>query len=214
MAVAAAMSKSNREIPHYYLEMNIDMSNALSWLAEANKQRSVKDRLLPAVLLIKAVAKSLREVPELNAIWDNGLVRKENIHVGFVISLRTGGLVVPAIHDTDKKSLDKIMQDLNDIIPRARNFKLRSSELSDSTITVTNLGDGGADKVFGIIYPPQVSIVGFGGITEQAFAENGMLYVRPVITATLAGDHRASDGHTGSRFLAALKKHLQKPEDL
>jgi len=214
MAVAAAMSKSNREIPHYYLETSIDMSKAVVWLAEANRQRPVQKRLLPVVLLIKAVANALLEFPDLNAIWENGLLRKNEINIGFVISLRTGGLVVPAIHQANEKSLDEIMEVLNDLIPRARALKLRSSELSDSTITLTNLGDGGADTVFGVIYPPQVAIVGFGGILEQPIAENGMLDVRPVLRATLAGDHRATDGLTGSRFLSTLKNKLQQPETL
>jgi pyruvate dehydrogenase E2 component (dihydrolipoamide acetyltransferase) len=214
MAVASAMSKSNREIPHYYLEIKVDMSKAIHWLEEENKKRPVQKRLLPVVLLIKAVAKSLKEVPDLNAIWENGLQRKEHINVGFVISLRTGGIMIPAILHADIKSLDEIMEALKDIIPRARNLKLRSSELSESTITITNLGDGGADKVYGVIYPPQVAIIGFGSITEQPFAENGMLDVRPLLTVTLAGDHRATDGHTGSRFLVTLKNHLLKPESL
>lgn len=214
MAVAAAMSKSNREIPHYYLEMTVDMSKALSWLSESNRQRSVDRRLLPVVLLIKAVAKSLLEEPDLNAVWENGLQRKNEINVGFVISLRAGGVVIPAVRSADKKSPDEIMLLLNDLIPRARNLKLRSSELSDSTITITSLGDDGADKVFGVIYPPQVAIIGFGSIREEPWAENGMLDVRPVLTVTLAGDHRATDGHTGSRFLTRLRNHLQKPESL
>lgn len=214
MAVAAAMSKSNREIPHYYLETSIDMSKALAWLAEANRQRPVAKRLLPVVLLLKATAKALREFPDLNAVWDNGLQRKEEINIGFVVSLRTGGLIVPAIRNADQKSPDALMETLNDLIPRARALKLRSSELSESTITLTSLGDDGADAVFGVIYPPQVAIVGFGGIHEQPVAENGLLGVRPVLHATLAGDHRATDGLTGSRFLAALKQLLQQPETL
>lgn len=214
MAVAAAMSKSNREIPHYYLEIAIDMSKAMAWLAEANRERPVQKRLLPVVLLIKAVAKSPREFPDLNATWEDGLQRKKDINIGFVVSLHTGGLVVPAIHRADEKSLDEIMKTLNDLIPRARALKLRSSELSESTITLTNLGDGGADAVFGVIYPPQVAVVGFGGIVEQPFVENGMVGVHPILRATLAGDHRATDGLTGSRFLAVLKNHLQKPEAL
>lgn len=214
MAVAAAMSKSNREIPHYYLETSIDMSKALAWLAEANRQSPLAKRLLPVVLLIKATAKALREFPDLNAVWDNGLQRKEEINIGFVISLRTGGLIVPAIRNADQKSPDELMETLNDLIPRARALKLRSSELSESTITLTSLGDDGADAVFGVIYPPQVAIVGFGGIREQPAAENGLLGVRPVLRATLAGDHRATDGLTGSRFLTALKQLLQQPETL
>ena len=214
LAVAAAMSKSNREIPHYYLEKRVDMSNAMAWMKEVNKERPIKQRLLPAALFIKAVASSLDEVSELNAIWENGLQLKNEINIGFVVSLRTGGIIVPAILQADAKSVDEIMEALNDIIPRARALKLRSSELSDSTITITNLGEGSADKVFGVIYPPQVAIIGFGNITEQAFAENGMLGIRPVVDITLAGDHRATDGITGSRFLGSLNKYLQNPESL
>lgn len=213
-AVAAAMSKSNREIPHYYLEKRIDMSKALAWMKEANRERPIQKRLLPAAMFIKAVASSLDEVSELNAIWENGLQLKNEINIGFVVSLRTGGIVVPAILQADAKSVDEIMEALNDIIPRARALKLRSSELSDSTITITNIGEGSADKVFGVIYPPQVAIIGFGNITEQAFAENGMLGIRPVVNVSLAGDHRATDGLTGSRFLGALNKYLQNPESL
>lgn len=213
-AVAAAMSKSNREIPHYYLEKKIDLTKALKWLQEANSQRKVAFRILPVVLFIKATAKSLKEFPDLNAIWDNGIQQKTDINIGFVISLRNGGIIVPAIHHADLKSIDEIMEALNDIIPRARALKLRSSELSDSTITITSMGDGGADLVFGVIYPPQVAIVGFGSISEQPFAEAGMLGIRSVVTVTLAGDHRATDGLTGSRFLNALNKNLQNPESL
>ena len=213
-AVAAAMSKSNREIPHYYLETKIDMTKALAWLTKANKQRPVKERLLPAALLIKATAKALNDVPDLNATWENGLQRQNSIHVGYVVSLRTGGIIVPTIHDADLKTVDKIMQALNDLIPRARALRLRSSELADSTITVTSLGEAGVETVYGVIYPPQVALVGFGGITQQPWAENGMLDVRPVLTTTLAADHRASDGSTGSRFLTLLKNYLQQPETL
>lgn len=213
-AVAAAMSKSNREIPHYYLEKKIDLTKALAWLKEANEQRPVKERLLPVVLLLKATANSLKEFPDLNAIWDNGLQPKKDINIGFVVSMRTGGIIVPAIHQVDLKNIDEIMEALNNIIPRARALKLRSSELSESTITVTSIGEGGADAVFGIIYPPQVAIIGFGAISEQPFAENGMLGIRSIVQVTLAGDHRATDGLTGSRFLGSLNKHLQNPDAL
>jgi len=214
MAVASAMSKSNREIPHYYLETKVDMSKALAWLSEANKQRSVKKRLLPVVVLLKAVAKALTEEPDLNGYWDNGLQQKKDINIGFVVSLRTGGVMIPAIHNVDKKTIDELMASMNDIIPRARTMKLRSSELSESTITVTNLGEGNVETVYGVIYPPQVAIVGFGSITDQPWAEMGMLDVRPVLTITLSADHRATDGATGSRFLMAVKNYLQKPESL
>ena len=214
LAVAAAMSKSNKEIPHYYLEKRIDMTKALAWLREANSKRPIQKRLLPAALIIKATAKSLVDFPNLNAIWDNGLQLKEEINIGFVVSLRGGGVIVPAIRNANLKSVDEIMEALNDIIPRARAMKLRSSDLTDTTISITSLGEGGADMVFGVIYPPQVAIIGFGGSSQQAFVENGMLAIRSVFTATLAGDHRATDGLTGSDFLYALNTNLQNPESL
>lgn len=213
-AVAAAMSKSNREIPHYYLEKKINITQALVWLKEQNKERKVTSRLLPVVLFIKATAKTLTGFPDLNAVWENGLQPKTSINIGFVLSLRTGGIIVPAISNANLKSIDEIMETLNDIIPRARALKLRSSELSDSTITLTSLGEGGADSVFGVIYPPQVAVIGFGSISEQPFAENGMLGIRSVVSVCLAGDHRATDGLTGSRFLSALDTNLQNPETL
>ena len=209
MAIAAAMSRSNQEIPHYYLQTRIDMRAGLIWLQEANKKRKVTQRLLPAVLLLKAVAAGLVKEPRLNGYWENGPVPKDRINVGFVIALRTGGLVIPAIHDADKKNLDQVMEWINDIIPRSRSFKLRSSDLTDATITVTSLGENNAETVFGVIYPPQVALVGFGTITEQPWAENGSLSTRPVLTATLAADHRASDAQTGSRFLMAIKNYLE-----
>lgn len=214
-AIAAAMSRSKREIPHYYLGTHIDMSQALSWLEAENLQRSVPERLLYSVLLLKAVARAINEVPEMNGFWaDNAFQPSEAIHIGIAISLRQGGLIAPAIHEVDKKTLDEIMRDLKDLVKRARAGVLRSSEISDPTITVTSLGEQGVETVFGVIYPPQVSLVGFGKITQQAWAIEGMLGVRPVIQASLAADHRASDGHRGGRFLAAINRLLQEPEKL
>jgi pyruvate dehydrogenase E2 component (dihydrolipoamide acetyltransferase) len=215
LAIAAAMSRSNRDIPHYYLETRIDMTRALHWLEEENLKRSIKDRLLPVVLLLKATARALVDVPELNGYWveDRHQV-SEAIHIGFAIALRQGGLVTPAIHDVDMKSLDELREAVTDLILRTRAGRLRSSELTDGTITLTSLGDRGVEKVFGVIYPPQVALVGFGKVIDQPWAENGMLGVRPVLTATLAGDHRATDGHKGALFLEALNKHLQEVEKL
>lgn len=214
-AIAAAMARSNREIPHYYLQTRIDMSRALAWLKEHNAQRPMEERLLPAVLLTKAVALALKQAPELNGFWlEERLVQKQAVHVGFTIALREGALIAPAVHDVDTKSLDQLRVALSDLIARARAGRLRSSELSDATITVTNLGDLGVETLFGVIYPPQVALVGFGRIREQPWSENGMLGVRPVLVATLAADHRATDGLRGAQFLGALERCLNAPETL
>ncbi len=209
------MARSNREIPHYYLETRIDMSRALGWLETENQKRAIKDRLLPVVMLIKAVARALGDVPELNGYWiEDHLQPQEAIHIGFAISLRQGGLVIPAIHHADLKSLDELMEVLRDLIPRVRSGRLRSSELTDATMTVTNLGDLGVEVVYGVIYPPQVALVGFGKITEQPWAEHGMLGIRPILRTTLAADHRATDGHRGGQFLESLARYLQEPTTL
>jgi pyruvate dehydrogenase E2 component (dihydrolipoamide acetyltransferase) len=214
-AIAAAMARSKREIPHYYLQTRIDMSKALAWLGAGNEKRPIRERLLPVVLLLKAVARSLRDVPGLNGFWiDNQHRPAHPVHLGFGISMKGGGLVAPAIHDVDQLSCDALMGALRDLIPRARNGRLRSSEMTDATFTVTSLGDLGVETVFGVIYPPQVGLVGFGRIMDQPAAQNGMLGVHPMMTASLAADHRATDGHVGAHFLDALNHHLQSPETL
>jgi pyruvate dehydrogenase E2 component (dihydrolipoamide acetyltransferase) len=214
-AIAAAMARSNREIPHYYLETQIDMHRALEWLQAENLKRKIKDRLLPVALLLRAVTQTLKDVPDLNGYWINDrLDTKDSVNIGFAISLRQGGLITPAILNADKKNVDELMAAVGDLIVRAREGHLRSSEISEGTITVTNLGDLGVETVYGVIYPPQVALVGFGRIQERPWAVNGLLGVRPVLTATLAGDHRATDGHRGAQFLQALYRHLQEPEKL
>ncbi len=214
-AIAAAMSRSKREIPHYYLSATIDTSRALKWLAEENLKRPVEDRLLYGVLLIKAVALALRQVPELNSSWvENKAEQSPYIHVGVAISLRGGGLVAPALHNTDRKSLSELMAELQDVVKRARAGSLRSSELSDPTITITNLGEQGVETVFGVIYPPQVALVGFGKIVERPWSVEGQIVSRPVVTASLSADHRVSDGHRGGLFLAAVDRLLQEPDKL
>ena len=214
-AIAAAMSKSNLEIPHYYLQLSINMEKSLEWMRQKNASRSIKERLLPITMLIKAMAKALIEVPQLNAYWKEGqLELQPAINIGFAISLRGGGLAIPAILNADLKSLDEIMFGIRDITQRTRSGKLTTSELANSTITLTSLGDRGVDTVFGVIYPPQVAIVGMGKISEQAWASSNMIGVQRVISVTLSGDHRATDGHLGGHFLETINNHLQQPETL
>lgn len=214
-AIAAAMSLSNREIPHYYLATDIDMSAALAWLEAYNGKRSVRDRLLPVVLPLKAIALALKKTPQLNAHWVDGrLQMKESVHIGFAVALRGGGLLTPALHDVDRLSLEQLMSAVADLIGRTRGGKLRGSEMTDAGITVTSLGDLGVKTVFGVIYPPQVGLVGLGRIAQRPWAEGGGLFVRPVLTATLAADHRAGDGHLGAQFLDQLDRLLRQPETL
>jgi pyruvate dehydrogenase E2 component (dihydrolipoamide acetyltransferase) len=212
-SIAAAMSRSKREIPHYYLADEIVLEKSLTWLTTRNAQRSIDERVLPAVLLLKAVGVAAQRFGEFNGFWrDDGFEPANGVHVGVGISLRGGGLVAPAIHDVPEKKLDELMDGLTDLVARARAFSLRSSEMSDPTITVTNLGDKGVDTVFGVIYPPQVAIVGFGQPAQRVCVIDGGIRVVTTVQATLAADHRASDGHRGALFLTAINELLQQPD--
>jgi pyruvate dehydrogenase E2 component (dihydrolipoamide acetyltransferase) len=214
VAMGKLMARSKREVPHYYLRSEIELSEPLERLRADNAKRPVPERVLPAALLLRAAAKAAHDVPEVNGLWIDGEHRRsEAVHVGVAISQRGGGLIAPAIHDADSMSLEELMRALRDLVARTRRGGLRASEMADPTITVTNLGDQGVDEVLGVIYPPQVALVGFGRIRERPWAADGMVGPRSVVVATLAADHRASTGAEGARFLTTLERHLRTPEE-
>ena len=215
VSIAAAMSRSKREIPHYYLADEIILDTALGWLTDQNAGLPITERMLPAVLQLKAVALAAQRFGEFSGFWrDEAFEPAPAVHVGVAISLRGGGLVAPAIHDVAEKKLDELMRDLTDLVARARAGSLRSSEMSDPTITLTNLGDKGVDAVFGVIYPPQVAIVGFGKPAQRVVVVDGGIRVATTVQSSLAADHRASDGARGALFLAEINRLLQQPDEL
>jgi len=214
-AIARLMTKANREIPHYHLSSTVDLHAALDWLGHRNDGRPPAERMLPAALLLRATALSAARHPELNGFWiDDGFRPADGVHLGVAISLRGGGLIAPAIRDADRRSLDDTRVVLRDLVARARQGSLRGSELTGASLTVTNLGDRGAEAVFGVIHPPQVTLVGFGRVVDRPWAVDGLVGVRPTVTATLSADHRATDGHVGSRLLETIDELLQHPADL
>ena len=214
-AIAAAMARSKREIPHYYVSSIIDMTVMMEWLATENARRAVPDRLLAAVPIIKACALGLQQVPELNGHFlDDRPVRIAEVKMGIGIALRGGGLIAPALALPDTLSLPEIMQRLSDLVARVRGGRLRSSELTEATVTLSNLGDNSADMVLPVIYPPQVAIIGVGQIEVRPWVVNDTLAIRKLATFAVAGDHRANDGRSAARFLRLLGEILQKPEML
>lgn len=214
-AIAAAMARSWREIPHYYVSSTLDLAPLLAWLEHRNAQRPVAARLHYAVPLIKAVALALKEVPVLNGHHgERGFEPAGSVHLGIAVAMRGGGLIAPAILDADTLALDEIMARLADLVARVRGGRLRSGEMTASTATLTNLGEGTADAVQPVIYPPQVAIVGCGQIVERAWAHDGALSVRRTMTVSVGGDHRVSDGRSAAKCLARLDELLQHPEQL
>jgi pyruvate dehydrogenase E2 component (dihydrolipoamide acetyltransferase) len=214
-AIAAAMARSKREIPHYYLADQIDVTACEHWLAQKNAALPPDSRLLIGALAIKAVALACRRFPAFNGFYrDNKFEPSPVVHIGVAISIRGGGLTAPALHDADQLPLDELMARMRDLIQRTRAGRIRSSELSEPTITVSSLGERGVEALYGIIYPPQVAIVGLGKVVQRPWVIDGAIGPRSVVTLTLSGDHRVTDGHAGALFLAEIGKLLQEPDKL
>lgn len=214
-AIGAAMARSKREIPHYYLSLAMDFGAALAWLERHNAAAEPAKRLLYPALVLKAVALAAREVAGFNGFYRQGRFEPAHaVHVGVAIALRGGGLIAPAILDAGDKPLDVLMGEFRDLVTRARTARIRGSELSAPTITVTSLGDAGVETVLPVIHPPQVAMVGVGSVVSRPWAVAGKVEVRPVVTLSLAADHRASDGRLGAQFLDAIRRRLSEPEAL
>lgn len=218
-AIAAAMSKSKQAIPHFYLSLDIPLNKAQQWLQQVNQGKSPQEHVLLIALLLKATASTLKKYPQLNGFYANdGFVKASEINIANVISLRSGGVVVPAIANVDQLSVDEIMQAIRDITYRSRAIesgeRLRSSELSGATITTTNMGERGVDSVFGIIYPPQVAIIGFGKVKKVPQVSADKISIGEQFTVCLSADHRVVDGMLAAKFLNVFAKKLQGPEQL
>ena len=214
-AIAAAMARSKREIPHYYLEHRVDVTPCEQWLTRTNASLPPDQRLLLGALAIKSVALAARRFPAFNGFYRDGKHELASaVHVGMAIAIRGGGLAAPALHDADRLALRELMACMRDLVSRMRAGRIRSSEIADPTITVSSLGERGVEALYGIIYPPQVAIVGFGKVVARPWVIDGAIGPRSIVTITLAADHRVSDGHAGALFLAEIANLLQEPEKL
>ena len=211
-AIAAAMSRAKREIPHYYLTHEIDLQSAQDRLTALNAGRTPDRRLLMGALLIHAAVKALAKVPELNGRYEaEPYAASGAIHCGMAVAMRGGGLIAPAILEAQTMDTDAIMAAMRDIVARTRNGRLRNSEITQGTITISSLGETGVDALFGVIYPPQVALVGFGAPRLRPMIHDSEVIPRLSITVSLAADHRVSDGRRGALFLAEIDRLLQEP---
>ena len=210
--IAELMTRSWEQIPHFHVTQRLDLATAVERLASVNEKRALADRVVPGTLLLCAAARAATKAKACNGWWrDGAFVSADDVRLGVVLSLRTGGIIVPTIAAADELSPADMMMRLAELVQRARQGRLRASDMDEATITVTSLGDRGADSVSGVIHPPQVAIVGFGAIHDEVIAVDGTPTVRTVVHASLAGDHRSIDGLTGSRYLAQLQTLLDGP---
>jgi pyruvate dehydrogenase E2 component (dihydrolipoamide acetyltransferase) len=214
-AIAAAMSRSKREIPHYYLSLTTDVTAAVDWLAARNASVPVTERLLFAALLIKAVARACGDFSGFSGFYRDGRYQESPVvHVGVAVAIRGGGLVAPAIMDTAQKPLVALMEEFRQLVTRARAGRLRASELAAPTIVLTSLGESPVDAVFPIIQPPQVAIVGAGAVRLRPWVVEDRVVPRQLITLSLGADHRVTDGRLGARFLARIAERVAAPDGL
>ena len=214
-AIAAAMSRSKREIPHYYLSLTTDVTGAVDWLAARNASVPVTERLLFTALLIKAVALTCCDVEGFSGFYRDGRYEQSpSAHVGVAVALRGGGLVAPASMDTAGKPLPVLMEEFRQLVMRARAGRLRASELAAPSIIVTSLGDAAVDAVFPIIQMPQVAIVGAGAVSSRPWVVDGRVEPRQLIVLSLGADHRVTDGRLGAQFLAGIAERLAAPGKL
>lgn len=214
-AIATAMSRSKREIPHYYLSHRMDLQIATDWLAARNAACDPEQRLLMGALFVKATALAVANVPELNGTFENDVFTpSEVVNCGLVVAMRGGGLIAPAVLDAGAKTLDELMSAMRDLVARTRTGRLRNSEITRGTITVSSMGETGCDSLLGVIYPPQVALVGFGTPARRAWIVDDQVLVRNTVAVTLAADHRVSDGRRGARLLTEIERLLKEPDQL
>ena len=214
-AISDTVTRSKREIPHYYLKQRLDITALQNHLQGYNNSVPVSQRLLLAAPLLCAIARLLITNKQLNGEYLEGKFQpSETVNLGNAINLRGGGLVMPVIHDAQNLSVELMMEALKQQVSRSRNGSLMSSQLSGGSCTVTSIGERGAEQMFAVIYPPQVAIIALGSPHQEVLVIDDTMQIRSVIDASLAADHRVSDGHIGARFLYQLNQLLQNPESL
>jgi pyruvate dehydrogenase E2 component (dihydrolipoamide acetyltransferase) len=207
--IGELMARSWAEIPHYHVSSRLDLGAMSDALMRHNDTRPLDERVVPGAALLCAAARAAASVPSCNGWWrDGAFVGADAVRLGVVLSLRSGGIIVPTVVDADALSIDEMMRRLTELVQRARLGRLRASDMAEATITVTSLGDRGAESVVGVIHPPQVALVGIGAVRDDLWVRAGAPEVRSTATVTLSGDHRAIDGLTGSRFLTRMQTAL------
>ncbi len=205
-AIARRMTESKQQAPHFYVETDVAMDAVLA--AAAARQVTV------TAFLVRACARTLQGHPELNAVWtERGLERSRLVNLGVAVAL-DGGLIAPAVLGADALTLDETAAALSDLVGRARAGKLRGSELTEGTFTLSNLGLFDVTRFIAIIVPPQVAILATGRTVEGPVVLDGEIVVRRTMAVTVSADHRALDGADVARFLSTFKTLLQAPEEL
>jgi len=211
--VAELMARSNREIPHFHVTREIDVTDALAWLDRHNADVEPPERILAAAVLLYCVAQAANRISIVNGTYADGPIGSDHVDLAVAVHVRGGGLVTPVLPAAETMALDVLMVELQMMVARARSGRMTTRDMSSASLTVTNLGDSGADLVIGVIQPPQRALVGFGRVIARPIVVDGAIVARSTLVATLSADHRVVNGHAGSRFLDVLAGLLAAPQD-
>ncbi len=213
-AIARRMATSKQTQPHYYLTLDIDMTDAMAFRKQLNEAASEEQRVSVNDLVVKACAIALQRHPKFNAAFtDQGLQFHDHINIDIGIALDEG-LIAPSILDAGNKSLGRIATESKDVIDRAKNGGLHADELGGGTFTITNLGAYGVETLIGIINPPQAAILGVGSVMPQPAVRDDQVVVRQLMKVALSADHRVTDGAEGARFIKEIQALLENPVSL
>ena len=213
--MAAAMTPSKRTIPHVYLTQTMHIQGATDWLAARNADRPPTERILLGALFVRAATIAASRVKVLNGHYtDDAFHSSEEVNPGVAVALRGGGLVAPALMDAEKMSLEETMAGMRDLVTRARAGRLRSSEMTKGTLTVSMLGETGAEAMSGVIFPPQVALVGIGAPQTRPWVVDTSVAPRTIVTVTVSADHRVADGRVIAKYLAEFEDLVSDPEAL
>lgn len=208
--VGQRMTQSKQSAPHFYLNIDIDMT------AVNNMRSELKERgeaSVPSIndFIVHAAALTLKRFPLVNSSHSvEGIVHHADINIGMAVALDEG-LVVPVIRNVDRLSLRDLAAQSRELIDKAQDKKLFPLDYEGGTFTVSNLGMLGIDSFIAIINPPQCAILAVGRVAPRVVADNGMFAIKSLMTATLSADHRVIDGAIGARFLQEIKNHLESP---
>jgi pyruvate dehydrogenase E2 component (dihydrolipoamide acetyltransferase) len=208
-AIARATQSSKQQVPHYYLAITIDMTEAIALLDRLNEKRDPKITINDIIIL--ATSRTLAQHPKFNAYWqDDKIQRHSQVNIGIAVAM-DDGLVAPAIMDTYSKGLAQISLEARDVARRARAGNLRPEEFTAATFNISNGGVFGITEIAPIITQPQVGVIGVGAAVDTPVVRDGEVVIRSIMHVTLAADHRATDGADGARFLQTLRQNLEQP---
>jgi len=210
-AIARRLVESKQQVPHFYLNVDVEMDRLMDLRAQLNEAADGAFKLSVNDFVIKAVAKALVDVPAANASWtDASTLMHKHAHVSVAVAIE-GGLITPVIRFAEQKGIVDISNEVKELAGRARAGELKPEEYSGGTFSISNLGMYGIKQFSAIVNPPEGAILAVGATQERPVVKNGGLTIAKVMTLTLSCDHRVVDGAVGAEYLAALKKHIETP---